>query len=129
MNGKEKVLYQQIHPAKLATDFGTALVAAALLWRHRFGAAMAVGFLPSIVVTVGLVRSGHLEGLKDSRLGRYIRLYMTRGVEAVRFAGVGVFWVAAWGHWPFLMALGFVTVLLAWARGLIWPQSRQSRPG
>jgi hypothetical protein len=123
MSRTEKALYQQIHPAKLATDFGTAFVAAALLWRHQLLLAMLVGFLPSIAVTLGLMRFGALDRLRDSPFGRYVARYMTRAVEALRFAGVALFWAGAWQHRPLLMALGFLTILLGWARGLLWPLS------
>jgi len=45
----ERVLCHQIHPLKLFTDVSTAFVAAWLLWAQKFGEAMLVGFVPSIL--------------------------------------------------------------------------------
>jgi len=35
METREKVLYHQIHPAKLLTDWGTLPIALYLLWQRR----------------------------------------------------------------------------------------------
>jgi hypothetical protein len=39
MDFGEKVLYHQIHPAKLAADISASLVSTYLMWRRRFAAA------------------------------------------------------------------------------------------
>jgi len=39
---REKVLYHQIHPLKLFTDWSTGLVAVWLCWRHRLAEALGV---------------------------------------------------------------------------------------
>ena len=49
----EKVLYQQIHPAKLAADVGGSIVSTYLMWRRRFARAMLAAFVPA-VLTSGL---------------------------------------------------------------------------
>jgi hypothetical protein len=36
MTFNEKVLYHQIHPAKLAADVGGSIVSTCLMWRRRF---------------------------------------------------------------------------------------------
>jgi hypothetical protein len=66
----DRVLYHQIHPAKLAIDVTTAVGAAALLWQHRLAAALTVGFVPSIVATAILVQWGDLDPYRDSALRR-----------------------------------------------------------
>jgi hypothetical protein len=40
MDVNEKVLYQQVHPAKLAADVSGSLVSTYLMWRRRFVWAM-----------------------------------------------------------------------------------------
>jgi hypothetical protein len=121
MDAREKVLYHQIHPLKLATDVGTAVIATVLLWRHELVAALLVGFVPSIAATALLVRFGNLEKLKESPLGRYVARSMTRAMEAVRFAGLAVSWTGAWWHRPAMVAAGAIVILTVWARGKFWP--------
>ena len=38
MTLRERILYQQIHPFKLATDRSTGVMAALFFWRHRWSA-------------------------------------------------------------------------------------------
>jgi hypothetical protein len=40
----EKVLYHQIHPAKLTADVSGSLVSTYLMWRHKFVAALLSAF-------------------------------------------------------------------------------------
>ena len=42
MNLQEKMLYHQIHPAKLATDFGVTFSACYFFWRHQIAAAIGI---------------------------------------------------------------------------------------
>jgi hypothetical protein len=91
MNRRERVLYHQIHPAKLLTDVGTAAVAAALLWMHHPVLALVVGFVPSIIVSVVLV-DGEISAVSQSVRQNW--RFMTRGVELARLAGLIPLWVA-----------------------------------
>jgi hypothetical protein len=43
MDLSERVLYHQVHPLKLATDWLTAAIGAALLWNHHAVSALVVG--------------------------------------------------------------------------------------
>jgi len=47
MDFREKVLYHQLHPAKLAADVGGSLVSTYLMWRRRFARAMLAAFVPA----------------------------------------------------------------------------------
>lgn len=118
MDLRGRVLYHQVHPLKLATDWTTAAFAASLLWKHRLAWALLVGFGPSILVSAALVRFADLTACKESPLGRYISGFMTRSVELGRFLGLAVFWGGAWvGSTP-LMVLGVGVIIACWARGL-----------
>jgi hypothetical protein len=119
MELRERVLYHQIHPLKLATDWATAIVAAVLLWRHRLVPALAVGFLPSVLVSVLLIRGADLRAQRDSAPGRYVAGWMTRGVEAARFGGLAIGWAGAWAHRAALVALGVVAIVGCWLGGLL----------
>ena len=66
----EKVLYHQIHPAKLAADIGGSLVSTYLMWRRRFVAAMLAAFVPAVVASALVIRYANLERRKHSRFGR-----------------------------------------------------------
>jgi hypothetical protein len=48
MDFREKVLYHQTHPLKLATDIGVTPIALYYLWRHRILVSVLIGFTPPI---------------------------------------------------------------------------------
>jgi hypothetical protein len=118
MDLRERVLYHQIHPLKLATDVGTAIVATGLLWNHHAVIALVVGFVPSMLVTIMLLRWADLERYRDSPFGRYVASFMTRRVEAARFAGLVPLWVGAWWRRPSIIAAGAVWIAGCWLCGL-----------
>ena len=118
MNRRERLLYHQIHPAKLLTDVGTAGIASVVLWQHHPLWALIVGFVPSVIASAVLVQWGDLEPYRDSRLGRYIRRFMTRGVELARLAGLIPLWGGAWLRRPAIMAVGVAWILGCWLRGV-----------
>lgn len=124
MELRDRILYHQIHPLKLATDWATAIVAAVLLWRHRLVPALAVGFLPSVLVSALLIRRADLRTQRDSALGRYLAGWMTRGVEAARFGGLAIWWAGAWAHRTAFMVLGVMGIVGCWLGGLLTPHRR-----
>jgi hypothetical protein len=98
MDFDEKVLYHQIHPAKLAADVSGSIVSTYLMWRRRWYA--------------------DLERRKHSRFGRYMRLYMDRrALDAWRFFGQVVMWVGAWYRVGKLIPIGWAIVVAAWTSG------------
>jgi hypothetical protein len=115
---EDRVLYHQIHPAKLATDWLTAFGAVVLFWQHRVGAALLLGVIPSIVATIVIVNWVNLEAYRHSAFGRYMKRYMTRRVEAARFLGLVPLWRGAWIHQPLIIAAGVVWILGCWLWGL-----------
>lgn len=127
MNFEEKSLYQQIHPLKLLTDWGTGIVALYLFWQHALITALLVAFVPSLLVSLWLIRCANLDKYKQSRFGQYVRQHMTRWMQALRLVGYGVMAMAAWYHHAWLMLLGLLAILLAWFRGVLFPFSRDRR--
>jgi hypothetical protein len=123
MDFRERALYHQIHPLKLLTDWSSGFGAAYLLWQHRLVAGLVLGLIPPLVVSVLLMRWADLERYKISRFGRYVACYMTRSMELLRLAGAVLLWVGAWYHIPLLLVGGVAVVLVAWARGKLWPGS------
>ncbi len=119
MDFGEKVLYHQIHPAKLAADVGGSLASTYLMWRRRFVAAMLAAFVPAVVASVLVIRYADLEKRKHSPFGRYIGRYMDRRVEAWRFFGQVVVWVGAWYRVGKLVPIRVAIVVAAWTSG-VW---------
>ena len=127
----ERVLYHQIHPLKLCTDIATALAAVGFLWAHQLAPALIVGFVPSIVVSIALIRWADLEPYRSSAFGRYISRFMTRRVELARLAGLIPLWGGAWLRSLPTIALGAVWILGCWLWGLRFSRSgpdAESRP-
>lgn len=118
MNTREKLLYQQIHPLKLLTDWIGAFIASYLIWVHQVMHGLLVGFIPSLIVSALVVRFANLEKLKNSAFGKYISWYMTRRIEAVRLLGLAIWWGTAWYNFAFGEALGIAIIVAAWAGGL-----------
>jgi hypothetical protein len=118
MELRERVLYHQIHPIKLLTDVGTATLAAVLFWHHALGAALVVGFVPSIAVSYSLIRWANLEPYRNSAFGRYVRRFMTRRVEAARFAGLIPLWGGAWTHRAAVVGVGALWIVGCWLWGV-----------
>ncbi len=124
MTPREKMLYQQIHPAKLLTDWSMAVVALYGLWLHALAPALVVMFVPPIVASLIIVRWVNLEKYQGSAFGKYVSQSMTHAMELVRLAGMAVMALGAWYHVAWLMPAGLLIILLAWFRGLLFPGRR-----
>jgi hypothetical protein len=114
---KERERYHQLHPAKLAVDWGAAIIAGVLLWKRQPLAAVIVGFVPSIVVTL-IFLSGRFDGalgaVRSRPLAESIALRLSARVNTLRFAGLAVSWAGCWFHVWWLIPLGVVVILVAW---------------
>jgi hypothetical protein len=124
MTTKEKILYHQIHPAKLVADITASIVSGYMVWQHEVVAAIVVAFALAILASLLVLCFADLERLKDSRFGRYIDRFMDRPTEAWRFAGQIVMWVGAWYQRWWVIVLGALITASAWASGL-WRVPRQ----
>jgi hypothetical protein len=67
MDFGEKVLYQQIHPAKLAADVSGSIVSTYLMRRRRFAWAMLAAFVPAVAASVLVIAYADLERRKHSQ--------------------------------------------------------------
>src|SRR5579871_1281628 len=117
MSVREKALYHQIHPIKLATDIIAEIVSLVLFWRHALWLGLAVHVLPPIAASALVIAFVDHEPLKASPLGRYVERHMSRWMQAARLAGDLVMVAGAWLHQPWVIGFGFVIVVGAWARG------------
>ena len=118
MTFREKQLYHQIHPLKLATDISAEIVSLYLFWKRKLLAGLVVALVPSVIASVLVMSLVDLEGYKQSAFGRYIRTYMTPSVVVLRILGTVVTHTGAWYRKPALIPLGLLMVLLGWMRGL-----------
>ncbi len=80
-----------------------------------------IAFVPPIIASLLIIRFGDLERYRQSAFGKYVRRYMTRPVEAMRFAGYGIMAVGSWYHAVWVIPIGLLTVILAWLRGITLP--------
>ena len=96
MTRKEKILYHQIHPLKLLTDWIAGFAALHLLSQHRLRAALLVTFVPPTLVSVLIIRYVDLEPYKRSPVGGYVEQYMTTEMQGMRLAGYLIMALGAW---------------------------------
>lgn len=127
MTPQEKTLYHQIHPLKLCTDICAEVVSLYLFWKRKLIAGFVVLLVPPIIASTLIIKWVDLEAYKQSAFGRYIRAYMTPPVVAMRLLGTIVTHLGAWYRRPVLIPLGFMIVLLAWLRGILWPKRTEER--
>jgi hypothetical protein len=124
MTFREKLLYHQVHPAKIIIDVTTALAAAVLLWQQHLLRAAALGLAPPIIASLLVMQFANLEKVKQSPIGRYIGRNMTLPLEIARLAGVFIFWGAAWYRSVFYSIVGLLVIAFAWVRGALQGSGR-----
>lgn len=117
MTLKEKSLYHQIHPLKLATDIGCEPLSLYFFWRHDLVLGLATHFVPPIAASVVLILFGDFEAIKSSRSGIYLQRHMTRRIVAIRFAGDILMVLGAWFHESSMIIVGLVAIVIAWCSG------------
>ena len=119
MTLKEKLLFHQVHPAKLATDIGAALVSLYLLWQHQLVIGLLTHFIPPPIGSAAVIRFADLESYKNSRLGAYVVRYMTPIAQAARLAGDLITVGAAWYQSFAGILFGLAVIAAAWSYGWV----------
>src|SRR5260370_14817709 len=119
MHLREKFLFHQVHPAKLATDVLSAVISLYFFWQHQLVIALLTHFVPPPVASTMVIRFADLEPYKSSRLGAYLIRYMTPVAQATRLIGDLITIIAAWFHSPIWIAAGLILVLSAWSYRLL----------
>ncbi|MCL4539906.1 MAG: hypothetical protein M1469_05505 [Bacteroidetes bacterium] len=135
MNVIDKTLYHQIHPFKIATDVIAAFAAVYLFWLHSIVIGLVVAFVPSLMISLFMIRLMDFENQKRSRLGKYVKRYLGRGADTARSLGFLVMLAGGWFHFTWLIGSGFLVIILAWTNGLVYkrqmpvqsPPRRQGR--
>ncbi len=125
---RERILLHQVHPAKLAIDWGTGLIAAWLFWDHMLPAALIVGFLPSIIISIYLILRVDLSRYKETPLGRYFVSPLTRPGDPVRLFGLIVLWTGAWFNSILAAAAGLGIIIFGWGKGLLVKKRGRTAP-
>lgn len=118
MDLKEKKLYHQIHPLKLATDWITDAISLYLLWSHQLTIALIVMLISPILASLLVVKFINLEKLKESSFGKYMSVHMTTGMEIIRLIGFAIAVFAAWYNMMWLIVVGIIIVILGWLCGI-----------
>ena len=118
MNLPEKNLYQQIHPVRLLSDWSTGLYACYLLWQQELVPAMIVAFIPSLIVSLIIVRFVDLEKIKNSPFGRYYKRTYNKTVDLIRFGGFVVMAGGSWGQSFPALGVGLAIIIGTWVYGL-----------
>jgi hypothetical protein len=125
---REKQLYHQVHPLKLATDITAAIISTYFFWFHDIWLALGWMFLPPIIVSTIMLLTMDFTRIKESAVGRYLAWEMTPAMQALRLAGTIPMVIGAWYHQWWAIALGVLVVLFGWLRGLIFPPRRPTTP-
>jgi hypothetical protein len=116
---RERILLHQVHPAKLVVDWGTGFASAWLFWQHDITAALIIGFVPSLLVSVYLILRTDLSPYRESPLGRYFLSPRTRPGDPARLFGLAVWWAGAYYNSILAAAAGLAIILAAWGKGLL----------
>ena len=119
MTLKEKLLFHQVHPAKLATDIGAAIVSLYLLWQHQLVLGLLTHFIPPPIGSAAVIRFADLDSYKNTRLGAYLLRYMTPIAQAARLAGDLITVGAAWYQSFAGILFGLAVIAAAWSYGWV----------
>jgi hypothetical protein len=81
MTLQQEILYHQIHPAKLLTDWAAGFAALYFFWERLLLPAMLVSIVPPLVVSGILIRFTNLEKFAETKSGRFVKQHMTPARE------------------------------------------------
>jgi hypothetical protein len=119
------VALHQVHPVKLATDVGAALVSNVLLWQHKALWGILVRLVPPLFGSALVMRFADLDRLRTTRRGRYVLAHMRASATALRLAGDVTMALGSWLRRPAVIGLGVVAILGGWSYGLVPSSTRR----
>lgn len=114
----EKNLYQQIHPVRLFTDWSSGFFACYLFWNQKLIEGLAAAFVPSLIVSLIILRFTDLEKLKNSTFGRYYKRTYNRTIDLIRFGGFVVMASGSWNQSLQIAGVGFIIIIGSWTYGM-----------
>jgi hypothetical protein len=118
MNSREKLRYHQIHPAKLAVDWLSAIIALFPMWEHKVVLGVIIAFVPPVLASYLIVRLVDLSRYKSSPFGKYMAAHMSAWLQFVRMFGFVLMLFGAYNRDILLIACGLALILLAWLKGV-----------
>lgn len=118
MNIPEKNLYQQVHPARLVTDWTTGFFACYLLWQQDLITAVVIAFIPSLIVSFIVIKFGDLEKIKNSAFGKYFKRTYDKSHDLIRLGGFITMGISAWYQSFGGMGLGLAIIVISWVSGM-----------
>ena len=121
MTLSDRILFHQIHAAKLVTDAIAAVLSLYYLWWHDLSLAIVAATVPPLIATALVLRFADLKALKQSSFGAYVKRYMTPAMQLLRVCGFLIMAVAAWKHVPLAIFGGLAVIMVAWLKGVIMP--------
>lgn len=116
---KERLLYHQIHPAKIASDLSAGAVGLVLIWRGRTLAGALAVLVPSTTASAILMSFADLQPYKDSAAGRYLRQYITAPNQVLRLASFGIMALGCRRHDRVPIVGGLLGVVACWFYGML----------
>jgi hypothetical protein len=119
MTLNDRILFHQIHPAKLVTDASAAALCLYFLWRRDLALAVVAAMVPPLIASGLVLRFADLEALKQSTLGVYVKRYMTPAMQLLRVCGFLIMAFATWNHAPLAILAGLAVVAAGWLKGVI----------
>jgi hypothetical protein len=124
MTLQEKILFHQVHPAKLTTDIAATVISLYFFWQHTIIVGLLTHLVPPPIGSFAVIRFANLDRYKESPLGSYLRRYMTPTAQFTRLLGDIIMVFAAWFHSLIGIATGVAIVLAAWSYGLVLSSRR-----
>ncbi|AYW50111.1 hypothetical protein C7H83_06380 [Tetragenococcus halophilus] len=86
---------------------------------HQLLTALIVMFIPSIVISILIIKYVDLRNLKKSSFGIYVQGFMTKPIEAIRFLGFTIMIIGAWCHLIWMILVGLIIIVFGWLRGIV----------
>ncbi len=118
MNLIEKNLYQQIHPLRLATDWLSGFAACYLLWQKEIAGGIIIAFIPSLFVSLVVMRFVDLEKVKNSAFGRYYKRTYKQLLDTLRLAGFAVMAIGSYNQSLPAAGAGLLLIIGTWTIGI-----------
>ena len=89
--------------------------------------AIIIAFIPSIMVSIILIKMISLEKYRDSVFGGYLKKYMdSRIIDTIRFCGFFIMAIAGWFQLIWLIGLGIIVIVVCWLNGFVLPRTRNA---